>query len=76
MNGSTERARAGRFLLPAAVLAACLFCLTPVSNPDLPWHLSIGAWLLEHRTAPTVDFLSWTAPGTPWVDPEWGTQLL
>jgi len=57
------------------VLAAPL-CFTPISNPDLGWHLSAGRYIVEHGAIPRQDFLSWTKLGQPWMDFEWGTQLL
>ena len=65
-----------RWFLPAAFLCSLAACLTPIANLDLPWHLSAGRYIVEHRQVPTVDFLSWTKAGEPWIDFEWGTEVL
>jgi len=56
-------------------LALVVFCL-PVFNPDLFWHLSAARWIVAHFSIPKSDSFTFTAYGTPWIDFEWGTQLL
>jgi hypothetical protein len=56
-------------------LALVVLCL-PVFNPDLFWHLSSARWILVHRAIPRTDSFSFTAYGAPWIDFEWGTQLV
>lgn len=43
---------------------------------DIPWHLSAGRYMIEHREIPRKDFLSWTKEGQPWIDFEWGSEIL
>lgn len=40
-------------------------------DPDLGWHLRIGGQILETRSIPQYDNLSFTMPGYSWVDHEW-----
>jgi hypothetical protein len=50
-------------------------CL-PVLSPDVWWHLSAGRWIWAHRAIPAVDSFTFTKAGAPWIDFEWGFQLL
>jgi len=65
-----------RLFLAAGLLAALPVCLAPISDPDLPWHLSAGRFMAENLCVPTRDFLSWTKAGQPWIDYEWAAQLV
>ena len=65
-----------RWLLAAAFLCSSAACFAPIADVDLPWHLSAGRFIVEHRRVPAVDFLSWTEGGKPWIDFEWGAQVL
>lgn len=40
------------------------------------WHLSAGRWMLAHASIPSADAFSFTRAGAPWIDFEWGFQLL
>ncbi|MDE2236498.1 MAG: hypothetical protein KGK30_01290 [Elusimicrobia bacterium] len=65
-------------LLPwaAACAVALPVFLLPLYNPDLFWHLSAGRWIAAHAAVPSADFLSFTKRGAPWLDFEWGSELL
>lgn len=71
----TNRERSPR-ALAAGLLVSLPFCFAPISNPDLPWHLAAGRWIAEHRAVPRADVWTWTLAGAPWMDFEWGIQLL
>ncbi|MCL6593387.1 MAG: hypothetical protein K6T31_05375, partial [Alicyclobacillus sp.] len=43
----------------------------PYNDPDTPWHLAAGRYMLSHHTVPTTDPFSWTMHGQPWVTQEW-----
>lgn len=62
--------------LAAGILLSVPLLFSPISNPDLPWHLSAGRFIVEHHALPRADFLSWTKLGQPWMDFEWAVQLL
>jgi len=66
----------GRLILAVGLAAAFLLCFIPVLNPDLPWHLAAGKQIVATRAIPRTDFLSWTQAGRPWLDFEWGAQLV
>lgn len=40
------------------------------------WHLVVGKYILENRTIPHADILSYTFPGKLWFDYEWLAQLI
>ncbi|MBI5239065.1 MAG: hypothetical protein HY926_01195 [Elusimicrobia bacterium] len=67
---------AAKSLWWAAGALAAAPILYPIINPDLFWHLSAARWMVDHGALPRADFLSFTAPGRPWVDFEWLGQLL
>ena len=52
------------------MFVACL----RVIDPDLGWHLRIGQQILETKSAPHLDNLSWSMAGHEWVDHEWLTN--
>lgn len=65
-----------RLVLAGGLLAAFVLCLGPIFNPDIPWHLAAARRIVETRSIPRADFLSWTKAGRPWIDFEWGAQLI
>jgi hypothetical protein len=65
---------------PALVLLAMVIVLyslpvvaklTPVVDPDIWWHLSVGKWVVEHRAVPQNDPLSAWGQTHPWVAYSW-----
>lgn len=70
------KAGLGKLALLAALAGALPCLVVPVRNPDLYWHLSAARAMVESRTIPRADFLSWTMAGQPWLDFEWLTQLV
>ena len=61
------------WLFGAALL---LSFIQPIANNDLGFHLRTGQAILESGHLPEGDVYSHTAPGAPYVDQEWLTQLL
>jgi hypothetical protein len=47
-----------------------------IANTSIGWHLASGHWILDHHAVPRSDPFSTTAEGTPWIDHEWGFQLM
>jgi hypothetical protein len=59
------------FALPA--LAALL---VPMPAVDLAYQLRAGAAILAGEGIPTVEAWTFTVAGTPWLDQQWGAQVL
>ncbi len=55
------------------VLASLIAALSTV---DLTYHLRAGAGILDSGTIPTTDTWTFTAAGLPWVDQQWGAQVI
>ena len=62
----------------AALLAGGMFVplLKFWVDPDVWWHIKVGATILSTHRWPTVDPYSFTAHGTPWIAYEWLGDLL
>ena len=57
-------------LLGFLALAYALFAgLRTVSDFDLGWQMATGRWIVQHHSIPSVDVLSYTAAGQPWIYP-------
>ena len=59
-------------VLTAALMALiyALFAgLHTVGDMDLGWQMATGRWIVQHRTIPSTDVLSYTAPGQHWIYP-------
>jgi hypothetical protein len=50
--------------------------LAPMSTVDLTYHLRAGAEIIATRSIPVVDSWTFTAAGQPWVDQQWGAQVV
>jgi hypothetical protein len=70
--------RGSRRALDAALVALCpvVIAIHPLANNDLPMHLAVGEWILEHGTLPARDPFSFTAGHPAWVPHEWLASLL
>ncbi|HKD84237.1 MAG TPA: hypothetical protein VKB58_05775 [Terriglobales bacterium] len=68
--GNSDFARRLYFVLSAiALIYALLAGLRTVSDFDLGWQMATGRWIVLHHKIPSVDVLSYTAAGEPWVYP-------
>lgn len=45
-------------------------------DPDFGWHLRTGDYILSHHAVPHHDLYSYTAPSWPWIDHEWGNDVI
>lgn len=62
--------RRPRFWLAALALAYAFFAgFRTVSDPDLGWQIATGRWIVQHHAIPSVDVLSYTGAGRPWIYP-------
>lgn len=62
-------------LVAAALLAFVLACFD-VDDFDLWWQLRAGRWMAEHHGPPRTEVFTHTRQGMPWVDTEWGAEIL
>jgi len=64
------RARPLFYLLGGLVLVyAFLAGLRTIAEFDLFWPMATARWTLQHHQIPSVDVLSYTAAGRPWIYP-------
>jgi hypothetical protein len=59
-----------------AFLPALAALLAPMPAVDLAYHLRAGADILVGRGIPDTDTWTFTVAGTPWLDQQWGAQVL
>jgi tetratricopeptide (TPR) repeat protein len=52
-----------------ALVYALLAGLRTVADYDTGWQLATGRWVVQHHQIPSVDVLSYTAQGQPWIYP-------
>jgi hypothetical protein len=50
--------------------------LANLSSVDLAYHLRAGAITLDSGSIPMRDTFTFTAPGAPWMNQQWGAQVL
>jgi hypothetical protein len=65
--------------LDLAVMAVVVFCfgaVRPLSDPDLPMHLAVGEWIVQHRAVPFAEPFAWTRAGAPYYAYSWLPQAL
>jgi hypothetical protein len=43
---------------------------------DLAYHVKAGQLMVADHTLPRTDAFAWTTAGRPWLDQNWGAQLL
>jgi tetratricopeptide (TPR) repeat protein len=58
-----------RGFLVLTLLYAALAGLRTVTDPDTGWQLASGRYIVQHRSIPSTDVLSYTARGQPWIYP-------
>ena len=59
-------------LAPASIVVlSAILALRRFDNTDTWWHLAAGRWIVQHRTIPSLDPLSFTATDHPWVNVQW-----
>ncbi|MFZ0313458.1 MAG: tetratricopeptide repeat protein [Candidatus Korobacteraceae bacterium] len=52
-----------------ALIYAFLAGLRTVQDFDLGWQMATGRWVIQHHHVPSVDVLSYTMHGQPWMYP-------
>ena len=83
ISATTSAAPARRWsgLLPLLTGAGVYVLLLGAGNlllrdTDTYWQVTIGQWIIDNRTVPTVDVYSWTMRGQPWISTQWLAQVL
>jgi tetratricopeptide (TPR) repeat protein len=65
------------FFAAALAIAYALFAgLHTVDDFDTGWQIATGRYIIQHRTIPSTDVLSYTAAGAEWIYPWLGQVLL
>jgi hypothetical protein len=62
--------------LLAILLPALAALIANLSSVDLAYHLRAGGDILDGHGIPTVDTWTFTAMGQPWLDQQWGAQVV
>jgi len=60
----------------AAFVPAIVVLLSRMDTIDLAYHLRAGNMILGSHTIPRVDTFTFTAAGAPWIDQQWGAQVI
>ena len=77
------RARSGPWLtmprLWVVVVLGAIGVMELAQSPnavDLAYHLKVGQLMVAGHAVPRTDVLAWTTAGQPWLDQNWGAQLV
>src|SRR5579875_3073277 len=64
--------------IAAAAIGLLLVALAPrlLADPDTYSHIALGRWMIAHLSVPSVDPLSQTMRGVPWIAFEWLSQIV
>lgn len=63
-------------LVGIVLLTILLMNIHTIDEPDMGFHLSMGRWILAHRTLPVTDPLTYTVPDHEYTDMHWLYQVL
>lgn len=77
-DGHPMRGIALSRLWPVAAVLAPVVVLTaaPLATVDLTYHLRTGALILDSHGLARADAYTFTAKGLPWLDQQWGAQVV
>jgi hypothetical protein len=64
------------WLFIAVALPVLAAVLAQMSSVDLTYQLRAGSEIVTAGAIPTVDTWTFTAAGVPWVDQQWGAQVV
>ncbi len=65
-----------RLLITLFFVSLFVLSARNVTDPDFGWHLRTGEYIVSTVSIPHFDFLSFTAPGQPWITHEWFAQVV
>jgi len=66
----------GRAASTAVALTAFALAFHKLDDFDTWWHLAAGRWIATHHAIPATDTLSHTVPDHPWINLQWGFDLV
>lgn len=58
-----------------AAAAAGIYICGSLVDADLWWHVTVGRWILNHRTLPTSDLWNYYGSGQPWRAYSWSSEV-
>lgn len=64
------------FIAGSAIFAGVLWLPVVLRDADTLWHITTGAWIIQHGEVPRLDTFSFTATGQPWVAHEWLSEVI
>ena len=64
------------WLFMAVGLPALAALIAPMSTVDLTYHMRAGSEILATAVIPTADTWTFSVAGLPWVDQQWGAQVV
>jgi len=77
---SLGKLRALRVLALTALIVTvgteCFIMKLSVLDPDIWWHVSVGSWIVHHRSWPQTGIFSRTAANHTWRAYSWGYEVL
>ena len=62
-------------IVPMAI-AAIAALAAPLAHQDLPSHLRMGEWIIDHRAVPFTEPVAWTRAGEPYFAYSWLPQVV
>lgn len=65
-----------RMVLLFWIVFFAVWSMHDITDPDTPWHIATGRYILSHHYIPTTDPFSWSMRGKPWVTQEWLFEVL
>jgi hypothetical protein len=76
MRGWRRWTTPGALLVGVALVLLLTVLTRRVGDPDFWWHLRIAQWMVDNHSLPSHDIFTYTVPTNPWVDHEYGTELI
>lgn len=64
------------WMVLAVALPTIAALIAPLPTVDLTYHLRAGGEIIDARAIPAVDTWTFTAAGLPWLDQQWGAQVV
>ncbi len=68
--------RGGLFTLLAVFLPAVASLLAPVLTGDISYQVAAGQMMLESGRVLDTDPFTFTVPGEPWINQQWGASII